>query len=234
MLTLSVIMTAMSGDKTTIAPLFPGQVITAELEPAEADDGALLPEEQAAIADAIDKRRQQFAAGRIAARRALASLGVSHFPLVNIDRVPQWPEGIVGTISHTLGYAGVAVARRGTIQGLGLDVEGASDLKENIWKTVLTDVEREGVMNLPEADRGLTAKVIFSAKECLYKCQCSAGGGWLNFKDAIIEIDREAGSLNAIVKGNPKGLDRPGLDLRGRYLIADDLVFTAMVLCRSE
>ena len=231
-------MTAMSRDRSSIELLFPGGVITAEMEPAEADDALLLPEERAAIADAIEKRRRHFAAGRIAARRALASLGVRNFPLLNEDRVPQWPEGVVGTISHTLGYAGVAVARRGAIQGLGLDVEGSGDLKESIWKTVLTGIERERLMQVEEAERGRVAKVIFSAKECLYKCQCSAGGGWLNFKDAVIEIDREAadgnpGTLNATVKGNPRGLNLPGLELRARYLIADDLVFTAMVLSRT-
>ena len=39
------------------------------------------------------------------------------------DRAPQWPHGIVGSITHGAGWAGVVVARQSEWRGLGLDIE---------------------------------------------------------------------------------------------------------------
>ena len=60
----------------TFASLFPSGVVAAELR-APGDASLLWPEEAASVANAVPKRIQEFAAGRLCARRALAAMGVA-------------------------------------------------------------------------------------------------------------------------------------------------------------
>ena len=92
----------------TIHLLFPPEVVAEEMTspPSLAD---LHPAEQACIAKAGLKRRLDFAAGRVCARRAMAQLGVDGLPLLVGEKgQPVWPPGIVGSISHCEGHYGAA------------------------------------------------------------------------------------------------------------------------------
>ena len=55
---------------TLIAPLFPPEVITNEANPIQLQE-SIFPEEEAFIQKAVPKRKQEFTAGRLCARRAL-------------------------------------------------------------------------------------------------------------------------------------------------------------------
>ena len=76
----------------------------------------------AALEGAIPKRRREYLAGRISARRALgALLGPSAAEgdiVADDDDVPGWPEGVVGSISHGAGFGFAAVAAAGRYPGL--------------------------------------------------------------------------------------------------------------------
>ena len=89
----------------TFAGLLPAGVVAAELR-TPGDPSLLEPEEALAVANAVPKRVQEFAAGRLCARRALAEFGVVDFPVrAARDRQPIWPEFLVGSITHTRGCA---------------------------------------------------------------------------------------------------------------------------------
>src|SRR5450631_1625040 len=83
--------------------LFPAGVIAAELrEPGSV--GLLLPEEAAGLGRAVPERQQEFAAGRLCARRVLAELKIVDFAVIaQPDRQPRWPATVVGSITHTTG-----------------------------------------------------------------------------------------------------------------------------------
>jgi len=71
----------------------------------------LFLEEKQAVDRAVPKRQREFAAGRMAARQAMAQIGKTPAPIpVNTDRSPHWPEGVVGSISHSLEIAVAVVA----------------------------------------------------------------------------------------------------------------------------
>jgi len=95
-----------------LAGLFPQGVVAAELrEPADA--ALLLPEERQSCSGFGSKRLEEFAAGRVCARRALAELGIIGFPLpADDDRRPCWPRDVAGSITHTTGFCGAVVAGR--------------------------------------------------------------------------------------------------------------------------
>ena len=143
-----------SGDergREAIRTLFPEPVITLTLTGSAAGERAdLHPDEAACIARAGVKRRREFAVGRDLARRAFAQLGIEGFALLSDgDRVPRWPEGVVGSISHCAGCCAVVVARRGRILSLGLDVERAERLEDELLARICTPRELERARALP-------------------------------------------------------------------------------------
>ena len=193
------------------------------MRPDDADPGALHDEEAVAIERAVDKRRRHYAAGRILARRLLGELGTDPgFALVRgDDGAPQWPAGIVGTISHTSRLAAVAVARRSDVRGLGLDVESDAPVSPEVEHMVCTPAER----GLPPA----LVKVVFAAKEAVYKAQYPLTGARLGFADVRVELDVEEGRFVATLLV-AAGSFAVGAALPGRFATADGLVATSVTL----
>src|SRR5512134_460449 len=99
----------------------------------------LLAEEEPLVARAVDKRRREFAKGRACARAALARLGCVAGPLLTgSEREPLWPDGVVGSVTHTDSYCAVAVVRSAACAGLGIDAELAEPLDPPIADRIST------------------------------------------------------------------------------------------------
>jgi 4'-phosphopantetheinyl transferase EntD len=159
----------------------------------------LFPEERQHISRAVEKRQAEFGTARLCARQALAQLGLAPCSLVPYpDRSPRWPQGIVGTISHTTGCCVVAVANVQHFAGLGLDVEMDTALRRSLESTICTDRERGWLDRFSDADRGRSGKLLFCAKEAFYKCQYATTQALIGFQDVEIEIDLDAGTFSAI------------------------------------
>jgi 4'-phosphopantetheinyl transferase EntD len=217
-----------NADKTLINLLFPEDVITAEADPTVVRE-AFYPEEEAYVRNAVPKRRQEFAAGRLCARSALARFGVKNFPLLaGKNREPVWPPGIVGSISHTDRYCGVAIAWKTKFESLGLDVELARIIDEYYWKKICTRKELAWITSLPSDRRQENAALIFSAKECLYKCQYAISKKWLNFHAVMITVNPDIGEFEAIFAVNIDSSFKRGTCLKGRYLFYHGYVFTGI------
>jgi 4'-phosphopantetheinyl transferase EntD len=170
-----------------IAGLYPGGVAAAQLRGA-GDPALLYPEESVSIARAVQKRVQEFAAGRLCARRALAEIGITGFPLrAGRDRAPQWPEAAVGSITHTAGYCAAVAAERRRYLALGLDAELVCDLKPELWPRICVKAETEWLESVPAGARRAAASVIFSAKEAFYKCQYHLTRERLSFGDLCVQ-----------------------------------------------
>ncbi|WP_423832395.1 hypothetical protein [Streptomyces manipurensis] len=72
------------------------------------------------------RRRAQFATARACARRALAGLGREPVALLpGPGGAPQWPSGVVGSITHCEGYRAAVAAPAGVVAALGIDAEPA-------------------------------------------------------------------------------------------------------------
>jgi 4'-phosphopantetheinyl transferase EntD len=213
-----------------IRTLFPPEVITLEASP-EMWEGDLLPEEEECVTRAFPKRRREFTAGRVCARRALEKLGIRDFPLVaGPDRLPLWPAGIVGSISHCRDYCGVAAARRGRILGIGLDVERSGPLEERIIPRLCTDTELAAldasVMSVPD-----WAKIIFSAKESTYKCYYPIGRTVLGFHDVQIALDPHGSFTARMLRGSEALGDAV---MRGRWGSSEKFVLTGVTLTAGD
>lgn len=130
-------------------------------------EAELFPEESLAVLRAVPRRRAEFAAGRLAARRAMAKLGA---PATEIpagpDRAPVWPQGIVGSISHSDGLCVAVVGFAHDVEALGVDIEADAPLDPALIPEICLSEELE---TLPEAARPAQARRVFSAKEAAYK-----------------------------------------------------------------
>jgi 4'-phosphopantetheinyl transferase EntD len=218
----------MSGNNPsrTIQSLFPAEVVTEETTiPALVEN--LHPAEQMCIKRAALRRRLDFAGGRACARRALAKLGIGAFPLQMGEKgEPVWPTGIVGSISHSGGRCAAAVARWRRIRSLGLDLECLGPFEEGVIKLVCTAPELEWVQSLPGARRPMAFGLLFSAKECFYKCQFPLTRRWLDFHDVDIRVFPEDEEFEPTGPACSVGV---GVAFsRGRYLVSDGYVITGL------
>jgi 4'-phosphopantetheinyl transferase EntD len=184
-----------------VSGLFPSGVIAAELT-VPAPRELLTSSELQLMARCAEKRIQDFAAGRACAHRALRELGILDFSLLAGEhREPIWPAAIVGSITHTRGYAAAVVARQRDLKSVGLDCEVIDSVDEDLWSRICTPTEIERLAQLPPAERGRQAALIFAAKEAFYKCQFPLTRAWVGFEDVVIEpLDSTAttGSLRIV------------------------------------
>ena len=170
-----------------LAALFPPGVCAAELA-GDAPPALLTEPELKSISHCSEKRIRDFTAGRLCARRALEELGLVGFSLLPAsDRQPAWPASVIGSITHTAGYSAAVAARRGALQGLGVDAETIAAVHAELWPRVLGAEELARLNALPAARRGTAAALAFAAKEAFYKSQYPLTGEWLEFEDIAIE-----------------------------------------------
>lgn len=206
--------------------LLDAHVAVEEADPREVGPEPL-PEERGLIAGAVPGRVAQFAAGRACARRALSGLGgpAGQPILRSPDRAPIWPLGFVGSITHTDCWCAAAVARSSEVRAIGIDLERATPLRQAVLDKVCTPKEQRRLRRT--ADPELLAKVVFSAKEAVYKCQHTLTGKYLGFHAVEVELADETFVASFTQEA---GEFRAGDTLLGRYRVSDDLVATACVL----
>jgi 4'-phosphopantetheinyl transferase EntD len=176
-----------AGLSAPLSSLFPAGIVAAELR-APGDPGLLLPAEAEYLERASPKRIQEFAAGRLCARRALAEFGVHDFALrVGDDRRPIWPDFIVGSITHTAGFCAAVVAERKRFAGVGVDSEIVGHVPEDIWPSICVAQETAWLHSLAASEQAAAVTLVFAAKEAFYKCQYPITEEWLDFHDLAIE-----------------------------------------------
>lgn len=144
-------------------------------------------------------RQREFTAGRICAAAAMRELEyAAHAVDVARDRSPVWPVGLVGSISHTSELAAAAVARTTSgVRAIGLDLEHASALEDDLIDEICVPREREWLAGQPAKRRGVLAKVIFCAKEAAYKCQYPLTGEMFGFETFGIDLSLDRGLFSA-------------------------------------
>lgn len=192
------------------------------------------------LEDALPKRKIEFTAGRYCAQQAFRQEGVSLSSPLGIlpNRAPAWPEGWVGSITHTRGWAAAVVLRQSEWRGVGIDSEW--EMTRQIANEILNQVLRLSEHELYRAC--LTSKLsweayvtlVFSAKESLYKCLNPLVGVYFDYLDAeLIEVDFERSAFKiALCKTLPGGFVS-GRSLEGKFEITHPYVHTLMGLRAS-
>ena len=194
-----------------VRALLPQGCALAEADPRALATG-LLPGE--AIA-ATEMRLREFAAGRRAARQAMADLGLAPAPIpMGADRAPVWPPGIAGSITHSATACLAVVTARPLL--LGLDLEPEADLSPDLWPVVLRPEEAARVAD------PMQAMAIFCAKEAAYKAQYPRSRQLFDFHTLEIALsgDRFTATFRAAVPGFAQGTVLVGHLIRAAAHIA--------------
>lgn len=128
-------------------------------------------------------RRDSFSSGRYCVRAAQAELAIPAQQIERIERTPIWPNGCIGSISHS---ASIAVAALSTsLTGIGVDIERQGRVTEKIWPKIFTAEEALWLETAP----AFCADLMFSAKEAGYKAIYPLGQRFIGFHEARIELD---------------------------------------------
>lgn len=191
----------------------------------------LLPEEAAALGRVSQTRRSEFTAARTYARHALARIGLPPVPILpGPDRQPLWPEGIVGSITHCQNYCAVAVARSDTIRAIGIDAEPDEQLPDEVLAHITVDQERAWLAATPHSTVHWD-RILFSAKESVFKAWFSGTRQWLDFTDAFVTVDPEWHRFHVQIHP-PFPLLAEGLstELTGHYSVAGGRILTSLVI----
>jgi 4'-phosphopantetheinyl transferase EntD len=199
-------------------------------------DAPLFAEEEEIVGRSVEKRRREFTTARACARRALAELGVAATTIPGGPRgEPQWPEGIVGSITHCDGYRACAVGRGGEFAALGIDAEVNAPLPPGVLRDIALPEEREMLAALAHQDPEPSwDRLLFSAKECVYKAWFPLARRWLGFEDAKITIDRARGSFTArLLVPGPILAGREVRGFSGRWSVGDGIVVAAIAVPTS-
>jgi 4'-phosphopantetheinyl transferase EntD len=204
-----------------LASLFGSRVATAGTDP-RAEISSPFPDEEALVAAASPGRRLEFLNGRACAHQALRELGVPDVPVLRgRDREPRWPAHVVGSISHGDDFCGAAVALRDDHAGVGVDMEADHALSADFARRVCSPRELARCAQLgPE---GLFARVLFSAKESVYKLQYPLSGAVLYWRDLEILLEDARFSARFL---RPCPPFREGQVLLGRWLRGSGLILT--------
>jgi enterobactin synthetase component D len=120
----------------------------------------------------VTKRQTEYLAGRLCAREALQRLhGIPAIPSSGADRAPQWPTGILGSITHGSGWAAAVVGKTSDWRGLGLDVERImpASRAERLVGEILTPAEQVRLNQIPLELHARHISLTFSCKESLFK-----------------------------------------------------------------
>lgn len=193
----------------------------------------LFPEEEELVAKSVDKRRKEFTTGRYCARVALGRLGLPPSPVLpGPRREPTWPAGVVGSITHCKGYRAAVVGRTADVWTLGIDAEPNEPTPEGVLGAVSLPPEREMIAELARgADKVAWDRLLFSAKETVYKAWFPLARTWLGFEDAEVAINPDDGTFTARILIEPPVVDGVPLDgFTGRWLAREGFVVTAIAV----
>ena len=187
----------------------------------------LCTEEEALITSAIEKRQREFRAGRNAAHAALERLQIPASPLLRGEhREPLWPSGHVGSIAHCNDLCLAVAARENDLLGVGIDVEPLEPLSAGVERYVHTPEEEAFIADNPG---DLPQRLIFCAKESLYKCYYPLVGRFFGFQSVTLSFDLERGRFSFAPTERCE-IRFPTQRFEGRYAIGERHLVTACYL----
>ena len=149
----------------------------------------LRSEEAQALGEVSSVRSQQFSSGRRSAHTAFGHLQIEDHAIGRAERIPVWPPGVVGSISHSESLAGAAVGRSETYLGMGFDLVPIAAVSEKVSQRLLLDSELKWVRDMGSGD---WRTALFSAKESVYKAVNPVVGEYLGFRDVTVSVVPDA------------------------------------------
>ena len=138
-------------------------------------------------------RKEHYRSGRICAGEVLSKLGTRGQPVLRDPqtREPLWPEGISGAITHSGNWAAAAAGKTSDVSGIGIDLEDLErQVDSRISRHVCIPEEQKWLQECREDCLEQNLKIIFSAKESIFKAFFPYTRTYLHFHDARILMEQ--------------------------------------------
>ena len=138
-------------------------------------------------------RKEHYRSGRICAGEVLSKLGTIGEPVLRDPqtREPLWPEGISGAITHSGNWAAAAAGKTSDVSGIGIDLEDLErQVDSRISRHVCIPEEEKWLQECGEDCLEQNLKIIFSAKESIFKAFFPYTRTYLHFHDARILMEQ--------------------------------------------
>nr|WP_237536368.1 4'-phosphopantetheinyl transferase superfamily protein [Streptomyces sp. SID5785] len=184
----------------------------------------LHPAEAALVEGVVERRRREFTTVRHCARQALHRLGLPPAPVLpDPFGAPRWPAGVVGSLTHCDGYRAAALAPAAELAMLGIDAEPHAPLPDGVLDAIALPAERARLRAAPPGTHW--DRLLFSAKEAVYKAWYPYTGHRLTFTDADLHLTPD-GTFTAHLRPLPATSPLPHR-LQGRWAIRKGLTLTS-------
>jgi 4'-phosphopantetheinyl transferase EntD len=195
-------------------------------------EATLFPAEAEVVSRAVDKRRREFTTVRHCARQALGRLGLPPVPLLPGERgAPRWPDGVVGSMTHCVGYRAAAVARRTDLWTLGIDAEPHAALPEGVLPLVSLPSERDLLDRLTAAAPEVSwDRLLFCAKEAVYKAWFPLARRWLDFHEAAVDLAEDGTFAVRLLVDGPVVAGEPVVGFTGRWVVERGIAVAAVAM----
>lgn len=174
------------------------------------DESLLLLEEARSIPVRQPAARRASGAARAAARTLFSEHGLA-IPRA-ASGAPLWPPGFRGSLAHDETMAVAALATEPEIASLGIDVEPTEPLPAEIAALVrLPADDTDGI------DPSLADRLLFSAKEAVYKASFPLDREILGYEHIVIDLP------------NSRGITSLGRKARLHWCLAPRIVVLAVI-----
>ena len=173
-------------------------------------------------------REQEHSLGRYCAKKALNVIGIQSDTIQSSSHgLPIWPDGVVGSISHSKGMCLAAVAKSKDFQAIGIDIEQFNRMKERSIERIVHIEEKADIGNDPKK-----ATLLFSIKEAFYKAQFPIYETPLNFKDLAFRYDFSAQKAQLIWLADKSPISKS--DYTKWEITYEIIKNTCFVLCSKD
>ncbi len=197
----------------------------AKIEAKETLEKFALPDELSAAIQLANPRKCEFLSGRILARHALAKINVPGNVGSDNESLPLFPDGSIGSISHSKNVIAVAVSKSRDYKTIGIDIEHIGRIKDNVLNKIATPKEKTALESLPEKQSHIQKALLFCAKEAFFKAQFPHTRFYPHWQDIGLDFTSD-GNINIDWVKHPS----PAYPLLGNavscYRVLGDIVFS--------
>ena len=182
----------------------------------------------------LGKRENEYRISRQCARQALSQIDPAMSSVIiasNPDRSPLWPEGYVGSITHTDGYVAVVVALSRDVRAIGIDSEKRMSVEtvKEIKDLVASKMEQALCTDMSQEQLFYT--LIFSAKESVFKALYPTVKHMFDFTDVqLLRLDMIARVFRVILLADLCEEFPKGTEIEGRFEVSGGYVNTSVIM----
>jgi 4'-phosphopantetheinyl transferase EntD len=134
-------------------------------------------------------------------------------------------------MTHCAGYRAAVVADAAELAAVGVDAEPHLPLSAGVVESVALPAERTALRELAVGSPGVCwDRVLFSAKESVYKVWYPLTGRWLDFEQALVSVDPDGTFTARLLVPGPVVCGTELTGLTGRWLARGGLVATALTV----